>query len=350
MTYESHDFALGSPGTLIAAVPAVLGFRPSNSLVLVTFQRGEMGLVSRMDLPDALAADLGPLARTVSASSPDAAVAVIVDADGFGCADCHEDYHRLAEDLELALNEYGIALLAAHVVDRVLDGGRWRCADDCGQQGRVDDPSVSPMAVAAVVDGRRLYASRADLQKVIAADPAADALADRISEAEAEARPGRDVDPVGSARRGIETAIQAVEAVGSGTWLADTDVVDIGHHLTDSDVRDTLYALAVGRDAGRAEALWTLLSRRLPSPWRLEALVLLAFSAYVRGDGPLAGIALQEALRCNSEHRMAKMLDTALQSGMRPEQIRELALTGYQVADRLGVQLPPRRRLRRRAS
>ena len=30
------------------------------------------------------------------------------------------------------------------------------------------------------------------------------------------------------------------------------------------------------------------------------------------------------------------MLDTALQSGMRPEQIRELAGTGYRLARRLG--------------
>jgi hypothetical protein len=43
------------------------------------------------------------------------------------------------------------------------------------------------------------------------------------------------------------------------------------------------------------------------------------------------------------------MLDTALQSGMRPEHIRELAVSGYRVADRLGVNLPPRRAFGRRA-
>jgi alkylhydroperoxidase/carboxymuconolactone decarboxylase family protein YurZ len=119
-------------------------------------------------------------------------------------------------------------------------------------------------------------------------------------------------------------------------------VAELGHTLTDVAARDTLYALAVSRDAGAAESLWTILARRLPLPWRVEALVLLAFSAYVRGDGPLAGISLQEAIRCDSGHRMAMMLDTALQSGMRPEQIRQLALTGYRVARRLGVRLPPR--------
>ena len=42
-------------------------------------------------------------------------------------------------------------------------------------------------------------------------------------------------------------------------------------------------------------------------------LVLLAFSAYARGDGPLAGVALEAVLRGDGEHRMASMLDTALQ-------------------------------------
>lgn len=83
-------------------------------------------------------------------------------------------------------------------------------------------------------------------------------------------------------------------------------------------MRDILYALAVGEGADDVESLWAVLARILPPPWRVEALVLLAFSAYARGDGPLAGVSLQEALRCEPEHRMAGMLDTALQSGLRP--------------------------------
>jgi Domain of unknown function (DUF4192) len=95
--------------------------------------------------------------------------------------------------------------------------------------------------------------------------------------------------------------------------------------------------------------LWALLTRTLPAPWRIEALVLLAFSAYARGDGPLAGVSLEAALRCAPSHRMAGMLDTALQSGLRPEHIRELAASGYRVARQLGVRLPRRRAFGRRA-
>ena len=61
-------------------------------------------------------------------------------------------------------------------------------------------------------------------------------------------------------------------------------------------------------------------------------------------------MSLEAALRCEPGHRMAGMLDTALQSGVRPEQIRELAITGYRIAKRLGVQLPPRRPFGRRVA
>ena len=103
-------------------------------------------------------------------------------------------------------------------------------------------------------------------------------------------------------------------------------------------MRDTLYALAVGESAGAAESLWAVLARTLPPPWRVEALVLLAFSAYARGDGPLAGVSLEAALRCEPDHRMAGMLDTALQSGLRPRTtIRGTGgCTGYRLAKRLG--------------
>jgi Domain of unknown function (DUF4192) len=197
--------------------------------------------------------------------------------------------------------------------------------------------------VAAVVDGRRLYGTRADLQRVIAIeDPKrAEGLARLIGELADTRCAERAADPTGSARRGVRAAIAAASRVAEGDQLSDSELAEVGLALADITVRDALYALAVGRDADRAESLWTLLARRLPPPWRVEALVLLAFCAYARGDGPLAGISLEEALRRDRGHRMAGMLDRALQAGMRPAQIRELAATGYRIAESLGVSLPP---------
>jgi Domain of unknown function (DUF4192) len=50
MTTHRADFDLNRPGALIAALPAVLGFVPENSLVLVSLDDGELGSVLRVDL------------------------------------------------------------------------------------------------------------------------------------------------------------------------------------------------------------------------------------------------------------------------------------------------------------
>jgi len=345
-TSQSSDFHLNRPGVLIAALPAVLGFVPEKSLVLVTVDGGEMGCVMRVDLSEDLPHSLAHIADVAAAAKPDSAIAVVIDEDGFGCRMCSDEYRELADDLTTALANRGIELLAAHVVDRVAAGGRWHCADGCGNAGTVEDPSASPLAMAAVLDGRRLYARRAELQEVIeVADPSRAAVLAQVigNDAEAAERPDE------AARADVEAAIAAAARVAAGVDLDDDEVARLALALTDLRVRDTLYGLAIGVNAGQAEGLWALLSRTLPEPWRVEALVLLAFSAYARGDGPLAGVSLEAALRVDPTHRMAGMLDTALQSGLRPEKIRDLAITGYRLADRLGVQLPPMRTLGRRA-
>ena len=170
MTTHRPDFELNRPGALIAALPAVLGFVPENSLVLVSLEDGELGSVMRVDLSEELVDRVEHLAEVAAAAEPEAAIAVIVDADGAHCPRCNEEYRQLCAVLTEALSQNDIELWAAHVVDRIAVGGRWHCVDGCGSGGAVDDPSASPLAVAAVLDGRRLYPRRADLQAVIAAD------------------------------------------------------------------------------------------------------------------------------------------------------------------------------------
>jgi hypothetical protein len=351
MTTSQPDFLLNRPGALIAALPAVLGFVPEKSLVLVTLERGAMGSVMRVDLSAQLADSVRHVAEVAAAARPDAAIAVIIDAEGARCPLCADDHRQLTDALTKTLAEQDIALWAAHVVDRVADGGRWHCADGCGAGGSVDDPSASPLAVAAVLDGRRLYARRADLEKVIAVtdEGRRAAVAGAVQRRLGSCAVARRADPDGCSRRDVEDAMTLAGCVADGRELSDDELVRLACALTDIRVRDTLYALATGQNATAAESLWSALSRSLPDPWRVEALGLLAFSAYARGDGPLAGFALEAALRSDPSHRMVAMLDTALQSGLRPEQIRDLAVTGYRLADQLGVRLPPRRGFRRRA-
>ncbi|MEZ0367022.1 DUF4192 domain-containing protein [Mycobacterium sp. pUA109] len=343
------DFELHRPGALIAALPAILGFVPEKSLVLVSVQGGALGSVMRVNLSDRLAARMPQLAQVAAAARPEAAIAVIVDAKGARCPVCNFDYRLVCTALTEELARHDIVLWAAHVVDRVDAGGRWHCVDGCGSRGVVDDPAASPLAVAAVLDGRRLYARRADLEAVIAVDDGRRAAVRAVVAERAAAREvAHRADPDGQGRRDVRDAVAAAARVADGQQLDDAQLAAVGCALTDVRVRDTLYGLAIGEGAAGAEELWAVLARVLPEPWRVEALVLLAFSAYVRGDGPLAGVSLEAALRCQPTHRMAGMLDTALQSGLRPDKIRQLARTGYRLANRLGVRLPPRQDYSRR--
>ncbi|MCP9273091.1 DUF4192 domain-containing protein [Mycolicibacterium arenosum] len=338
-TYDAYRPWLDHPGTLIAALPAMLGFVPEQSMVLVTMDRNGLGCAMRADLSDDAASTARQMAEVAASSGPDLAVLVFVDGAGASCRMCNDDYRLLADEVTAVLDAHGVVLWAGHVVDRIADGGRWHCVDGCGHSGVVDDPAASPLAAAAVLDGRRLYRRRDELVEIVAATDAdrARGLADLIG----QAGHGGGDRPAAAARRDVEHVIAAAAALAEGETVTDGDVARIACALTDPRVRDTLYALCVGRTSDQVEALWSMLARVLPVPWRSEALVLLAFTAYTRGDGPLAGVSLEAALQANPDHRMARLLDQALQTGMRPERIRELARTGYRMAKRIGVELPP---------
>lgn len=153
MTTHEPDYRFTRPGALIAALPAVLGFVPEKSLVLVSLEDREMGAVMRVDLSKAMDGDLTHLADVAAASGADTVVAVIVDADGAACPMCNQDYRDMCDELNAALSAHDMTVYATHVVDRIEAGGRWHCVDGCGAFGAVEDPMASPLAAAAVLEG-----------------------------------------------------------------------------------------------------------------------------------------------------------------------------------------------------
>ena len=119
MTPHEPEFHINRPGALIAALPAVLGFVPEGSLVLVSLENGRIGAVLRADLAAGLADNIGHLAEVAAASGAQSVVAVIVDADGALCPMCNDDHRQLCEALTEALGAHDVGVYAAHVVDRV---------------------------------------------------------------------------------------------------------------------------------------------------------------------------------------------------------------------------------------
>jgi hypothetical protein len=80
-----------------------------------------------------------------------------------------------------------------------------------------------------------------------------------------------------------------------------------------------------GSGAVAAERLWLALVRATPAPERAEPAALLALTAYLRGDGALAGVALDAAQQACPHHSLSGLLRAALDGGLPPELLRGVA-------------------------
>lgn len=303
---------LGSLSEVVRCISAVLGFTPVDSLVLVELRGGELGCVLRMDLDIAIQDDgPGRLADLVDGHGADGALAVVVSADAGG----RDRFRAMVSEVGAALRDCDRELFGAVVVDRIEAGGRWTCMDGCGASGLLGDPSSSVLAAAAVVDGRRLYGSRDEMAATVAVD---------VARAATLARLLGPATPVDSVEESVRAAVDAMRRLARNEALTDSELVSVGTSLADVRVRDALFNIGNAEETAAAESLWTVLARVLPVPLRSEALTLLAFSAFLRGDGPLAGVALEAVLVDNPRHRMAGMLNIALQNGLEPARLRGL--------------------------
>lgn len=322
---------LRDPGDLVAAVPHLLGFHPCDSVVAVVLEGSAVSMTLRADLPPpqhtrrAVEQLLPALSRHPGA----AAVVVVV---GGSRADPPEFLPRddLVAHLDAAFDAAGIRLVRAVWTQAAEKGARWFDYWDLGSAGAVPDPRGTALAAASAAMGFVTYPSRDAMVQVLA--PAPEQVLARRSRAldrlVAEEGP---LPPQDAARRGRALVHRAVVGAADRVVpLADGEVVSLAHALSDPWVRDASLGYAVGDHAVGAERLWTELTRACPPPEQAEAATLLAFSAYIRGEGALAAVALDRADQAYPGHRLAALLRAALESGMPPTLIRDLA---HQAAD-----------------
>ncbi|MBU8820958.1 DUF4192 domain-containing protein [Mycolicibacterium goodii] len=307
---------IGVLGNVVRNIVGVLGFAPVESLVLVLVRGGVVDTVMRVDLRGATGAGgAARLAELVARQDADGVVAVVVSEEGATCPTCGEQFRAVIDDVALALQRRGYPLLAAVMVDRIAAGGRWWCLDDKAVAGVLEDPASSALAATAVANGRRMFASRAELAQFVAVD------AERVAAVAPLVGVGGPVKDVAVA---VRAAVDAARRMAGGEVVSDAVLAEVGTSLADVRVRDALLHVGDADETAAAEALWRVLARVLPAPFRAEALAVLAFSCFLRGDGVLAGVALNAALADNPGHGLAGLLDTALENGMQPKELHGL--------------------------
>lgn len=358
-TTRAGPTRIAEPGEFIAAIPAMLGFRPERSLVLAVLcaEEGKPGgavidLVVRFDLaeqaperPTDTATTAAAAARVCARPGVVGVLAVIVDDRPRAAGPSSRVSYPVLAELERLLAARGVPVRGAWAVSAIESGRSWHSVRGPRRRGRVPDPAASPVALSHVLGGRPIRRGRTELTALVAVDAelreqvsaeisgAADRAHDHYA---AAARAG---DALGYSRRALEQVLWQIANVDSGARLSARELADIAVALRDRRVRDTMFALASTVHADAAERLWIHLTRAASEGDRAESAALLGYFAYVRGDGPFAGIALDIALEADQDHPMAVLLHTALASGMRPERLRELARCGRETAADLGIDL-----------
>lgn len=322
--FPTDTVYLDDLGELVAGIPSMIGFPPTDSLVLVTFHvadRLQLGATVRMDLPEPRHGPdmVGQLCLATVAHQPDVAVPVIV---GGGSADPPElPYRWLIELVTEELDQVDIPTVHALWVRATEHGETWWCYEDEECTGQVRDPRSSAFAAFHALAGVVRYGSRAEMASHLAPDRE-DRVAHRAQLLAERAAAAADLDPAEK----WAVVREAVDGVPEDALpdLDDMQVVRIAEALCDSLVRDNCLPLMLTGQARAAARLWTVLIRAVPAPERAEPASLLAIHAHLRGEGVLANMALEVALDADPDHQLARLLREAIDRGMPPGAFRAM--------------------------
>jgi hypothetical protein len=322
---DTKTLRIKNPGDLLAAVPGFLGFHPRDSVVLLTTGAALNPFHARVDLPDdheevdELVAHLVEVSRRAGTDQ----VALVVYSDDGALADV------LTLSLEADLAEAGVAVVLAVRAD----GERWvclgGCRGDCAPQGTPYDVASHPITVEAVVEGRVVHDSR-------------EALRDSLV--------GTDLDEIDAVAAAMGVALTRMQAAGrhplgpespsglrahlvqEGRWLQHRirrfvqdrqrlDTHDVGRLLVAMvriDVRDVAWSEITRPDARVHVDLWADVVRRSPHTALAAPASLLAFAAWLSGDGALAWCAIDRAQEADPGYSLAALVAQTLACAMPP--------------------------------
>jgi hypothetical protein len=316
-------------GALIAAVPIMLRFVPTDSLIVVGFNgtgllRATFGMRVDLPAPAEYSAVLGVLRGAISRQAPDAVAVIVVGGDHRDADDDDLPHRALVRGCTALAEDLGLPLLSSLWVAAIEAHQAWFSYAEPGRFGTVPDPRTSAVGLEAVVGGAVTYDSRETFTAQLSPDPADDLR----RRAEIIRHLPRVIveDAAALVRDALDHVIEPDFRVD------DEQIARVGHGLTHPRVRDVAVALAVTGAAGASELLWSRLTRATPRPFVTHPATLLALVTYLRGNGVLAGVALDIALDADPSNMLAALIRACLHQGVAPQQIEQLLTTATSAA------------------
>jgi hypothetical protein len=287
---------------LAAVVPHLLGFQPTESLVVVPLRPGPP--VARVDLPDTgRERDLVTeqlLAAYRRRAQPDSQLAVMC----------------FSKDLQAA------ELASQHLTDGLTTHGievpaRIWVADDAwtdlntGRGGPRTREAQGMVTAEFVVAGRQAPAAgRHELVARLIGDR------DPISAELAGVRDQAARNGGAAERAWVAHRIDRFDVDGAA--LSDRDAARLLVAVEDLTTRDDALMRLSTDTAHSSRALWTDLTRRAPDEVRTPGATLLAFSSWLGGDGANAWVALDQIPPDDQGYPLAGLVSQALEQAVPP--------------------------------
>jgi hypothetical protein len=331
--------ALQSPADLIAAIPFLLGFHPTDSVVVVGLRARHVVFAARGDLGEP-PSFVEYVTSVVMRQDIDTAAVV-----GYGP---DERAREPVTAIRAALERHGVGVLD---VLRVAGGRFWSLAcpggDCCPPEGTAYDPVASRVAAAATHAGQVALPDRDALVRQVApvggrtresmrqaTDRATERLAGMLA-----GLPAGDLLGNRLVRRlGVAAVREAMRRHREGGQLTDDEVAWLTVLLVHIPIRDYAWE-RVGTEEWHME-LWADVLRRAESHVVPAPASLLAFAAWRAGHGALALAAVERAKLADPAYSMARLLDDVLHRGIPPSTLEDFPMPPHA---RAGSRRPRRR-------
>ncbi|MFD3511713.1 DUF4192 domain-containing protein [Streptomyces sp. NPDC058657] len=358
---EEQQITLRGPAQLADALPYLMGYFPSDSVVMVALHgpRGRFGGRLRLGIPKS-PQEWAPLARHLAdclvatserrSGRPDGIVIFLCQdpAEGETGKQVMERLRTFAQRLRVACGSLEVPVFEA----LCISGGRfWSyCCPDgrcCPPEGTgLALPGTSVMAAAAAYAGIQVRGTLREMEdrltprprdpaslraQVRALDGAGGAVVPRILSETGRTEVAEET--LGLARVLIKRIGQAPPPRGSWTaadradddLISDEEAATLVVGLQDRETRDRAAEWMEGPRAAPALRLWRALARRCVGPYDTYAappLTLAGWVAWSTGDEPEARAALGLALGADPEYTFAQLLHQACNEGLDPERLR----------------------------
>lgn len=302
------------PEDVLAMVPVVLGFVPTESVVMLTFGARET-FHARVDLPltdeeiDAVCTSLlDPAARNGVRR-----VLFVVYGD--------ERPRTTAMGRRLEREFAGAGIDVVEMLR--TDAGRWYplvgTRPGVPEWGVPYDVTGHRFSVEAVVHGRVTHGSREDLQRTL------EARADQVEAVNVKmAHTPMDWEfgqiPPTAVLLAEGAWVQSLlgRHLRSGDPVSDDDLVRLLRGLSTLRVRDAAWALIERSSAENHIGFWSEVVRRTPQDWITPPATLLGWAAWQAGHGALAWCAVEVAEAGDPDYTLLGYLAHVLENAVPP--------------------------------